>query len=114
MEQLLEPSQLVIVQNGNMKGEVNDCGNAKRYDVIFKETTVKRFLVLMAIFYDLDRQTRVRGDSFCSVAMSLLSGARDGLAVNEKCGGITTVRCNGCANGPYQIRESDVTEFSAM
>lgn len=45
----MDSSQVVVVQNGNMKGELSDCGNAQRYDAIFQEETVKKFLVLISI-----------------------------------------------------------------
>lgn len=115
MTELMKPREVIIVQNGRLRGEVNDCNNALRFNKIFDEDTVQKLLVALAIYNDFDRETRIEGDNFRSIVKGLLISRRSVLAINEKCGGTITATCNGCADGEatsgsYTMGETDVTK----
>lgn len=118
MDSLVRPKdQVIIVQNGEMLGEVNDCDNEKRYNKILDPKTQEKFLVLMAIYDDYHRQARVEDQSTCAIIKDLLAGKRSVLAINEKCGGSKVYTCNGCGGGDespdasYKVNENDVTLY---
>lgn len=107
---------VVIINNGriiNGQGEISDCSNPRRYDKVFDRKSVKKFLVLMAIFFDYNRDIRIEGGKFCSILADLLASKRSVLAINEKCGGNTTVECNGCGDREgtlksYRLSDADI------
>lgn len=94
---------------------ISDCDHPRRYDKVFDKKTVDQFLVLMAVFLDFDREIRIKRGPFCSVLEDILASVRSVLVVNGKCGGTTTVQCNGCGNregaiGAHNLHDVDIGE----
>lgn len=96
---------------------MNDCHDQRRYGVVFKRNTVEKFILVLAIFYDFYRVTRMDNngqlEDFCAVVKGVMTDKRSVVAVRETCGGHYKVSCNGCGNGKrsparYLIRDSDL------
>lgn len=108
----------ININGKNIKNSNNidtkDCNEAKRFDRIFDTKTVDKFVVMMAIYYDSSRSTRIDGDSFCSITKDLLANKRSVLSINEKCGGTKRSICDDCGDGSktsgsYSITAADVS-----
>lgn len=108
----------INIDGKNIKNAYNfgikDCNEAKRFDKIFDTKTVEKFMVMMAIYYDSSRSTRIEGDSFCSITKDLLANKRSVLSINEECGGTKRSICDDCGDGSktsgsYLITASDVS-----
>lgn len=90
-----------------------DCDNPKHYDK-FDEKTQRQILLVMAIYYESIRRNRIRGENVCQIVSQVLANERNVVGIKEKCGGITTAICNGCADGegtsgPYAMSDFDVS-----
>lgn len=102
-----------MTPNDSADIDVNDCEDANRYNNIFGGQTQEKFLVMLALYYDFNRDTRIEGEEFCSISKDVLASKRSVLAINEKCGGTKRALCYGCGDGdktpgPYSITATDV------
>lgn len=117
LRELRKSKSKQIVLDGQLQAEINDCENKGRYDVLFDNHTVGRFILVLAMQYDFYRRNRLeidgRLDDFCAVVKRIMENQSSVYAVKGSCGGILKARCNGCADGarapaPYSILEGDL------
>lgn len=66
----------------------DDSGNPRLYTKIFSENTLRKFIVMMALYADYHR-----GGRFCNVAKALFAGRRSVFAINESRQGTFTMSC---------------------